>query len=325
MRRGLLVATICCAFAACEGQPPPDAQAESSALAGDQTDGVADALTRSFNPIDFCGNGIDEDGDGADRVCMNQEGYPTTRSLIIRDRGAAESIETREEIHFPYDAQPFVRLVNQSSFRVDFWGNLTPGWLHEFSGPVPDELLVSVGVPGKIQLSPYPDEVIIVRLVRDPPPSGSIRRATAYLSGTAKQNGFGRMNAELELMADGDGTCPEWQGDPPVWTSVDECVGRESCAIAVRATLRLKHPRTGEILNEYTILPPQCRYVEGQAHYASAFRWDGAEQHLSYSGSATWLGGGTRISLEGTAAGVHGEATIVDGTGTIDLTFAGAN
>lgn len=72
------------------------------ACAGVPADPVADeasASTRApLRPLEFCGNGVDEDGDGQDRVCQSDSAPPSGPGSVAVLRGTAEGIDTSYDV-----------------------------------------------------------------------------------------------------------------------------------------------------------------------------------------------------------------------------------
>lgn len=210
MRRVLAVTLACASLVACSTGPDDATDAASSAAS-------------AVRMLDFCGNGIDEDGDGVDRVCETDSAPPT--------------------------------------------------------GP----------------------------------------RSVAILRGTGEEGDLS-YDVEVRLVPDGDPGCP----NPPVaWPSVEGCVGKSSCAIQLRADVRIVDPVTQSVVNAYTLKPRQC--AGGGLPNSTMFSWNAAERAVNVAATAIGLGGGgQRLTLRNTKdGGLFGSGTIRSAIGAMHLYFAG--
>jgi hypothetical protein len=220
--------------------------------------------------LDFCGNQIDEDGDGQDRECTEYQGtLPVVRTVTIYDRGQYEGIrvEPSGDISYPGGCDAWIKIVNRSVWEVTFSGNLTAGWLYEN-----EEITTSVGVPGTVVLS-IPHEEIWINLVPDWQPQQPIETT---MSGTYDVSGYPLMNAELTIFPAFGQECI---GEGNMADSIGECVGYASCTVGTQVNVKLINPQNGELVHEYLFLPDQCNPYGDQ--FLSYFSWDSSTNQLS--------------------------------------------
>ncbi len=254
--------------------------------------------------IEFCGNGIDEDGDGADLACVKGTGsIPTIRTITVYDRGANEGIRVDPQgpIQFPAGADARVRIINKSVWKVNFSGNLTPGWLE---GPG-DEITSSVGAPGNIKLE-IPHENVLVKLERAAPASGE--SSTPFKGIFTLTNGA-ILEARVNIVAESAPKCI----NPNLVDSVRECVGLASCRIKTTTHVVLINPKTSGVVTEYDFSTDQCNQYGDT--YQSTLNWNGLANDLNIDGYYTnsFHSETRRLTLTGSPAGLVGRLDNVGG------------
>lgn len=256
--------------------------------------------------IDFCGDGLDQDGVGGDRVCGagTSGGQPSdTRSVTLT--GNSSLYASPAKVRFSAGSQPQLLIRNSSSYTVNFAGTRTTmgsGWLNPG-----DSLTVRAMTPEQVRFWVSGSLETYVTLETDPGPAPTTMME-ARLKGTATNKGVA-YPAELVLTPYRYPDCTT-RSTPAFYGSINDCVGRADCWMDdVQVDLYVN----GQLYGHY--LPNQC-WVSSQhvgqsppAYQRVRFMWSSTistSMPRQISLSAGQANRNVTLGLSGSPAGLTG-------------------
>jgi hypothetical protein len=288
-----------------------------------------DPACSSNGRIDFCGNDIDEDGDGQDRPCGPLPPRPrVARELAIVDRPLREGIRLtgdavaledsdgafvnpRFSLALPRGVLVDVRVVNDSSFDVAYTaGDAGAGVLAMAGGPGVSSATLTLRGDTNLRFEAptfQPVDSILVFASLEPEVPSDVTARSGYLLGTATVDG-----APVDLLLDfhprSGAECPSTMNQAE---STQDCAGLAECHLGnVLLHVRLRDRATGGTIYERRF-HQQCN-------------GDGRRARLSWSRSGGVVlsaedfdlssPGTSDLHLHGTPDDLRGTLKLIDGS-----------
>jgi hypothetical protein len=245
--------------------------------------------------IDFCGDGVDQDGDGADRVCVSAPVAPVDVHVVtVRTTGSQSAIEVLglvgAELPIPRGWRaPRLRVVNESLWAVEVRGNVSASLVPGGAGEWP----TTVGAEQSLQTAGWGTPVVFRVVYAEPSPAAG---PTVALRGTAADAHGRTLDALLELAPDVGPACGNEQAP---MASLHDCVGYEACWLNVRARLRIADPTSQETVNDILLQPSRCDGTSPVSERAQLFWAADAAVPLSLSASRSGNAEAAQLQLTG--------------------------
>jgi len=248
--------------------------------------------------IDFCDDGQDQDGDGADRVCAPAPAPPVElHTVTVRTTGSQSAIEIvgldGDRLVLPRGwIDPRLRIVNESAWSIEVRGTvgatLAPGTSGEWA--------TAVGSEHSIKPAGWGTPAVFHVVYGEPPrPAGP----TVLLRGTAIDANGRTLDARLELAPDVGAACGNAQA--PMAT-LHGCGGLDSCWLNVSARLVFSDPATQAEVQQVLLRPTSCDGSSPVSERSQLF-WSAVGAQVSLVASRA--GGGEAVQLELTGDGAE--------------------
>lgn len=224
-KRSRLVATIL-AMAGCapplEGALGGLAPEDPLELEQRETGGIEEGSPEASGLIDFCEDGVDQDGDGADLRCRDQPDLPDRQYVTVSGGGFGSIDVSAAELLFELNRSALVEVVNASQINVTFgqpgaFQTIPPGGRGSMLVHTEEQLILWGGTVG------YPATPrVYVRLGRRNPEESS-RPVEARLRGT-----WGWRTVEIVITPERDPSCVS--SGRPFHSSIAACGASATCS-----------------------------------------------------------------------------------------------